>query len=241
MRLIISWLWLLFYVLFMTFCLLAYVIVRLLKLIVSGETYKKRILSFVSWWGRVTLRSTGSTAEIEGRELIPDVQSICFIGNHQGLFDIPAFIGYIGRMVGFIAKQELFKVPSISHWMREIHCVFIDRKNPRKAMESFQANADVMRLGHPLVLFPEGTRSRSDIMGAFHVGSFKLPVMAQATIVPFAIKGSWHIYEEDKRIHKAHVKIRILPPVYPDDPLYKDKHALSDYLHQLIQSNLDTL
>ncbi|MDD4309889.1 MAG: lysophospholipid acyltransferase family protein, partial [Candidatus Cloacimonetes bacterium] len=90
----------------------------------------------------------------------------------------------------------------------------------------------------PMVIFPEGTRSRSDNMGEFHLGSLKLPSMANATIVPLVIKGSWRIFEIDKKIHKTTLSMRILSPILPDDLLYKDKHALSIHLHDLISENL---
>ncbi|MGB3939685.1 MAG: lysophospholipid acyltransferase family protein, partial [Candidatus Cloacimonas acidaminovorans] len=93
--------------------------------------------------------------------------------------------------------------------------------------------------GNPMVIFPEGTRSRSDKIGNFHLGSLKLPIMAEATIVPLAIKGSWRIYEIDKRIHPATVYLKILPPIKPTDDIYKDKQKLSTYLHSQISQALE--
>ncbi|MDP3113358.1 MAG: lysophospholipid acyltransferase family protein [Candidatus Cloacimonadaceae bacterium] len=241
MNTIKSFLWKTFFLLFMLICLVAYFFIVPFKLILSKKKYRRLIHAGVSFWGRVTVRSTGSRVIIEGAELIPASESICYIGNHQGLFDIPSFLGFIGKPVGFVAKQELFKVPILSLWMKEIPCVFIDRKNARKAMETFKASAGIIRGGHPLVIFPEGTRSKSDTMGIFHLGSLKLPQMADATIVPFVIKGSWRILEIDKKIHKSLIRIKILPPILPTDPIYRDKHKLSEFLHSTIKSNLETI
>ena len=58
--------------------------------------------------------------------------------------------------------------------------------------------------------------------------------MSEAVIVPLAIKGSWRIYEIDKKIHSAEVKLQILPPILPTDEIYKDKMALASYLHSQI-------
>ncbi len=231
-------LWKLFFFSFMFFCMLAYVFFILLKPILPAQVYQKWVQKVVRFWARTTLLSTGSTVSVSGMENLPDHRNICFISNHQGMFDIPMVLGFIGIPTGFIAKQELFKIPVLSHWMREMPCVFIDRSSARKAIESFAASAEVIKAGHPMVIFPEGTRSRSDKMGDFHLGSFKLPAMAGATIVPMAIKGSWRMMEIDKKIHKVQVKMRILPPIEPNDPLCKDKHALSNHLHSLISENL---
>jgi 1-acyl-sn-glycerol-3-phosphate acyltransferase len=234
-------LWGLWYLLFMLFCLLAFPFFRLTKLFLSRDGYRRLIFRCASFWGRATVRSTGSRVRIDGLERIPAHPRLCFIGNHQGLFDIPAFLGYLGRPVGFIAKQELFKVPVLSHWMREIPCVFIDRNSARKAMESFKQSAEVIRQGHPQVIFPEGTRSKGDTLGEFHLGSLKLPAMAEAAIVPFVIKGSWRCFEADGSIHPARIRIMILDPVFPESETYRDKNALSEHLRQIIGTALEEL
>jgi 1-acyl-sn-glycerol-3-phosphate acyltransferase len=92
-----------------------------------------------------------------------------------------------------------------------------------------------------MVIFPEGTRSRSDKLGEFHQGSLKLPGMAGATIVPLAIKGSWRVFEIDKKIHAEKLKLRILPAITPDSDIYRDKRMLSEHLHQLIETTLNEM
>ncbi len=231
-------LWKIFFICFMLGCMMAYFVFVVLKLFLPAATYHRWVQIVVRFWARTTVLTTGSTVTVEGQENLPEHRNICFISNHQGMFDIPLVLGFTGISTGFIAKQELFKIPILSHWMREIPCVFIDRGSARKAMESFHRSAEVIKAGHPMVIFPEGTRSRSDNMGEFHLGSLKLPAMANATIVPMAIKGSFRIIELDKKMHKTKLKLRILPAIEPGSPLYNDKHNLAEHLHQLIESNL---
>lgn len=238
---VLSFLWKVLFILFMLLCLLALPVFLLLKLFLRKASYRKASYWAGMVWGRVTVLSTGSKVIIEGKENIPQGVNLCFMGNHQGFFDIPCFLGFTGRPVGFIAKQELFKVPVLGQWMREIGCVFIDRGSPRKAMETFKTSAELIRSGHPLVIFPEGTRSKSDQVAEFLTGSLKLPAMAEAAIVPFAIKGTWRIYEIDKNIHPVKVRIRILPAIMPRDPDFSDKHTLATKLMNLIKENLDTM
>lgn len=233
-----SLLWKIWFIFFMLLCLLAFGPLLICKLILPKKSYRKIVNYCTRYWGRRLVLTTGSKVDIEGEENLPEGLNLCFIANHQGMFDIPLVLGFVPKPSGFIAKQELFKIPVLSWWMREIPCVFIDRASARKAMESFIKTAEVIKSGHPMVIFPEGTRSQSDEMGPFHLGSFKLPAMAGATIVPLAIKNSWKVYEIDKRIHPVDLKLRILEPITVDDPLYKDKHALSEVLHQRISTAL---
>jgi len=231
-----SLIWKIWFILFMLLCLVAYFPIILLKLVLPLKHYRRLIRFCVVVWARLTLLSTGSKVEIEGLELLPDATSICFIGNHQGLFDIPLVLGFLGVSCGFIAKKELLKVPVLSWWMLEIPCVFIDRSSARKASESFRKSAAVIKEGHPMVIFPEGTRSRSDQMGDFHAGSFKLPVMAEATIVPLKISGTWRVFEIDKGIHAVPLKLKVFPPITPEHELYKDTRSLAKHLHELLYS-----
>ena len=229
-------LWKIWFIGFMLLCMLAFFLLIVCKLILPKALYRKLVYICVRFWGRRMVLTTGSTVEIIGAENLPTRNDICFISNHQGMFDIPLVLGFIDKPSGFIAKQELFKIPVLSWWMHEIPCVFINRASARAAMESFKKSAEVIRAGHPLVIFPEGTRSKSDQMGEFHLGSFKLPAMAAAPIVPLAIKDTWRIQEIDKGIHAIPIKLQILPPINPEDELYKDKHRLSEHLHKLIST-----
>ena len=193
----------------------------------------------VGSWAKITILSTGSKVKVSGKENLPDGGNICFVSNHQGLFDIPLILGFLEIHPGFIAKRELFKIPILSQWMREMPCTFIDRRNPRKAMQTIKKSAELIKKGNPMVIFPEGTRSKSNQIGDFHLGSLKLPVMAEATIVPLAIKGSWQIFEKDNKIRPANVYLKILPPVKPEDEIYKDQRKLAAFLRSSISQALE--
>jgi len=238
---IISLLWLLFYSFFMLFVLCVLPLYLLCRLILPRRWNRWLGKGIGHCWGRVTLGSTLSRVRVTGQQHLPDTDNICFISNHQGMFDIPAILGNLPKPIGFIAKVELRRVPILSQWMKAIHCVFIDRKNARKTISSFTKAAAIIKAGNPLVIFPEGTRSRGPMPGTFHAGSVKLALMAQAVIVPIAINGSYLIYEARKRIRSATIKISILPPILPDDPLTKDSHALTTHLQAIITHEVDVL
>ncbi|MBM4403632.1 MAG: 1-acyl-sn-glycerol-3-phosphate acyltransferase [Candidatus Cloacimonetes bacterium] len=238
---IISYLWLFFYVVFMLFAFCVLPLYLLLRLILPRKWNKWLIRCFGNFWGSVTVGSTFSRVSVTGKELLPEADTICFVSNHQGLFDIPALIGYLPKPMGFIAKYELSRIPILSQWMKAIHCVFIDRKNARKTVASFNQAASIIKAGNPVVIFPEGTRSRSPQTGTFHAGSIKLALMAKAVIVPIAIDGSWLIYESRKRIRRATIRIAILPPIMPDDPITRDSRNLTLHLQRVIMNRLSQI
>ena len=234
-----SLLWELLFCLSFLILLVIYIIYIVLKLILPRRVSRSILQGIAKFWAKIVILSTGSKVTVTGKENLPSSGNICFVSNHQGLFDIPLILGFSGIHTGFVAKRELFKIPVLSQWMKEIPCTFIDRRNPRKAIQTFQKSAELIKKGNPMVIFPEGTRSRSDKIGDFHLGSLKLPVMAEATIVPLAIKGSWQIYEKNKKIRSATVYLKILPTIEPKDDIYKNKHKLADYLHSRISQALE--
>lgn len=235
---LLSFLWKVFYVLFMILCMLTLIVYWIISPLLTKKARRRYIVTVVRIWARVSVLSTGSKVEVTGLENVPDTRQLCIIANHQSFFDIPAMLGWTGVHAGFIAKRELKKIPILSQWIQQLPSVFIDRSNARDAIRSFQESAEVIKAGNPIVIFPEGSRSKCDEIGTFKAGSLKLPLMADATILPVAVSGTWRIYEIDKDIHPRKVKVSVLPPVYPDDPVYHDKAKLPEYLHDQIEAEL---
>lgn len=203
---------------------------------------KDRIIHAVpKRWSRTIMKITGSNIKVEGQDLIPS-GPVVFISNHEGDFDIPTLLGYIDKPFGFISKIEVKKVPIISSWMEVINCVFLDRKDRRQAIRSIREGTEILRKGHSLVIFPEGTRSKGGEMKEFKSGSFRLAKDAEVPIVPICIKGTSDVFEKNGRIIKpAQIKVTICPAV--EASAYKDMNVkeLAAEIQGLIQKELDII
>lgn len=177
------------------------------------QEVKDKIASVIYDWAKYCIDITGSTVEVTGLENVPENGSLVYIGNHQGIFDIPLLLGYIPYQKAFIAKIEILKIPMISDWMKLMKCVFIARKNPRQSIEAMHQGIENVKNGYSMVIFPEGTRSKGGPVKEFKPGSFKLAFQSGADIVPVTIDGTWKIYEEHNKINPANIKLTIHPPV----------------------------
>ncbi|MDZ5473133.1 lysophospholipid acyltransferase family protein [Bacillus sp. 31A1R] len=185
------------------------------------EEKDKIIHKVPKYWSKTIMKITGSNIRVEGQELIPN-GPVVFISNHEGDFDIPTLLGYIDKPFGFISKIEVKKVPIISSWMTVLNCVFLDRKDRRQAIRSIREGVDILKKGHSMVIFPEGTRSKGGPIGEFKSGSFRLAKDAGVPIVPICIEGTSDVFEKNGRMIKpADIKVTILPPIEPN--MYKDK------------------
>ena len=124
--------------------------------------------------------------------------------------------------------------------MSAIGCIFINRSDRRAAVEVIRRGAEQISSGQPMIIFPEGTRSRGPQLGRFKHGSLKLPLRAGATIVPVSISGSYKMLEQTGKIRPAQVRVTIHPPLLAS-AFDKDQTAeLSRQLTESIGSGVDS-
>jgi 1-acyl-sn-glycerol-3-phosphate acyltransferase len=165
------------------------------------------------------VKTLGMDMHITGTENIPAGDDpFCVIANHQGYMDVIA-IGYMlgGRQISFIAKQELKKAPLIGKYVAGIRGIFIPpaQENPRAHVAVINEGVDYLKKGFNMAIFPEGTRSWGPQFyeGGFHKGSIQLALRAGVPIVPVALEGAYHCYEENKLAGPGRVDVRILPAI----------------------------
>ncbi|MGB5945140.1 lysophospholipid acyltransferase family protein [Paenisporosarcina sp.] len=167
-------------------------------------------------WAQGILRRTKSTFKVEGLELIPE-ETVLFVSNHEGNFDIPSLIAHIPKPFAFMSKVEVKKLPIIIDWMVAMNCVFIDRTNRRSSMRSITDMVSTLKAGHSMIIFPEGTRSKGTEVQEFKSGFVRIAKEAKIPIVPIAIAGTSDILENNQnKIKPAHVFITVLPTISID-------------------------
>ncbi|QXM07000.1 lysophospholipid acyltransferase family protein [Crassaminicella indica] len=190
-------------------------------------------------WGRRIVHASGSKINISGLENIPE-GPVVFISNHQGNFDIPILLGFIDKPKAFIAKIELSKIPVFSKWIRKIKCIFIDRNDPRQSLRAINDGVKILKEGHSMIIFPEGTRSKGPKMARFKKGSLRLATKAKVPIVPITIDGSYKIMEANGKLNikPAEVKVTISKPIYTDNLTKEEESVLSDKVYEIIKSHL---
>jgi 1-acyl-sn-glycerol-3-phosphate acyltransferase len=186
-------------------------------------------------WSRTIMKITGSKVSVEGEHLIPE-GPVAFVANHEGDFDVPSLLGFIQKPFGFVSKMEVKKVPILSVWMEVMNCIFLDRSNRRQAVNSIREGAAMLKEGHSILIFPEGTRSKGGPISPFKAGSFRLAIDAGVPIVPVSIKGTSCVFEKNNRmIRPAAIHITIGQPVDAN----MDIKDLADVVRQIVIANLE--
>lgn len=140
----------------------------------------------------------GAKVFVKGSELVPENGSLLFTGNHRSLLDIVLTVAHSPRPIAFIAKDSLGKVPVLSWWMSSLGCLFLDRESARNALATILTGIENMKQGQCYIIFPEGTRNmENQELLPFKKGSLKLAEKSDSLIVPFALRGTDEMFEQN--------------------------------------------
>jgi len=205
----------------------------------SKEEAEKYLFETAKNWSKFVLKAGGLNLTVIGKDNIPN-EPCLFVGNHQSNFDIPAILSNMNRITGAVAKKEMDNIPIMTYWMRQIHCVFMDRENPREALKAIAEGVENLKNGYSMLIFPEGTRSKSNNMGEFKKGSMRLAIKAGVPIVPVTLFDTYKVMEGNNgKIKNANAKLIIGKPIYLDDMSKEEKANVSDVVQNIIQNNLN--
>ncbi|HEU5369868.1 MAG TPA: lysophospholipid acyltransferase family protein [Ktedonobacterales bacterium] len=132
-----------------------------------------------------------------GVENVPRTGPVILVSNHLNWTDIPMIGLRVMRRTHFMAKSELFQKAPLK-WLVIGLGAFPVRRGEADRQAIKQAE-EVLKAGQVLVIFPEGTRSRSRKMKAGLAGVALIALRSGAPVVPVGIYGSekfkpWHIW-----------------------------------------------
>ncbi len=133
---------------------------------------------------------------ITGRERLPEEGPVIIAPVHRSFSDFTVVGLLTRRKIFFMAKDELWKMPSFGRLLDFLGAFPVDRDGAdREAMRRAELLLD---LGQVLVLFPEGTHSEGPVIGPLFEGAAFLAARSGAPLVPVGIAGT------DRAMPKGH-------------------------------------
>jgi 1-acyl-sn-glycerol-3-phosphate acyltransferase len=171
----------------------------------------------------LALGAAGIRYKVVGRDRIPVDRAVVFCANHQSNVDPPVLFRALHRRLHILYKAELGKVPVLGKVFEAGGFVAVQRENRDAAFASIERAAASIRSGHSFLIFPEGTRSKTDALLPFKKGGFVMAQRSEAPIVPVAIMGGRAAMRKGSAwIRPVRVTVRIGEPVEtkgrdPDD------------------------
>jgi 1-acyl-sn-glycerol-3-phosphate acyltransferase len=174
----------------------------------------------LSWWGRILYWTTWGLVRclaallfrlrVEGAANVPRRGGILVASNHVSHLDPPLLGVSFRRPVFHMAKRELFKIWPLMAYMRTIRTIMVDRGRGRQSLEDAIRYLDA---GAAVIIFPEGTRSKSGRLMPGRSGAVYIAIQADSPLLPVAIIGSQHAMTKGSKVIKpVPVTVRIGEP-----------------------------
>jgi 1-acyl-sn-glycerol-3-phosphate acyltransferase len=191
-------------------------------------------------WSSVMLRVVGARVRYHDPAGALRRSRCIFIANHQSNVDIWVLGKVLPQGARFVAKHELFRIPVLGRAMRASGFIPINRSNRAEAVRSLTRAAETIRTGRPVILFPEGTRSRDGKLQPFKKGAFHLALLAGVPVVPVVIRGTFEIMPPKSiRVRPGPVEVQFEEPIDPVGFGSAGPHELLQAVRQVMAQRLD--
>ncbi|KQY06404.1 transferase [Mycobacterium sp. Root135] len=194
---------------------------------------------FTAAWTRLLMTSIGIELNVLGEENLTAKRPAVFLFNHRNQAD--PFIA--GRLISdnftSVGKKELEKDPLMGTVGRVLDAAFIDRDDPKAAVEGLRKIEELARKGISVLIAPEGTRLDTTEVGDFKKGPFRIAMAAGVPLVPIVIRNAEVIAERNSStFNPGTVDVAVFPPISVDDWTSEN---LSERIAEVRQLYLDTL
>ena len=167
--------------------------------------------------------------KIIGLENIPSDGAFILAANHVSNWD-PPFLGtFAGRVVHFMAKEELFENPVFSAAIRKLHAFPVKRDSADK--NAIKNAVKVLKGGECLGIFPEGTRSKTGKLGKAESGVSLIAAMTKAPIIPAAIVNTEKIFSSESKFPRLFL---VIGKSMKFGGTSKDKDAMANFAQDIM-------
>ncbi|AFZ83869.1 lysophospholipid acyltransferase family protein [Candidatus Kinetoplastidibacterium blastocrithidiae] len=177
--------------------------------------YKYKVLSY---WPKIALYSAkficGLNWTIKGIEHIPSNGDFIILSNHQSTWETLFFISILPKNVCYVYKRELHWIPFFGWGLALLNMIPINRSKGAAALrQMIKKWKNKLDGTHCLIIFPEGSRSPSNKIGKFKLGSAILALETKSNIVPVALNSGKFWKAGSIAIHPGDINVSIGPMI----------------------------
>jgi 1-acyl-sn-glycerol-3-phosphate acyltransferase len=144
-------------------------------------------------WSQLIMKTTLSPVKVTGMERVDVSKPRVYAVTHASALDIPILYVHLPFQFRIVFKSELLSYPFVGWHLKRSGQVCINQQNPSASIGAIKSALKSLRRGMPLVIFPEGGRTRDGQLQPFLPGAFFLAIKAQADIVPVALVGTFDL------------------------------------------------
>ncbi len=166
--------------------------------------------------------------DVQGREHVDRAKPYVLASNHLSAGDV-AVLFALFLPFKFVSKHQNFWVPFLGWNMYLNRYVRLVRGDATSVKAMMSKCREWLDRGVSIMMFPEGTRSRTGHLLPFRAGAFRLAKEAGVAVVPIVIDGTFEAVPTDGVLRQRRamiIRVRVCEPVESRD--YDDAQALSD-------------
>lgn len=190
------------------------------------------------FWGRFICYVLFIRVKTVNMDQIDFSRSYVIAANHQSIFDIFAIYGWLPNIFKWIMKAELRRIPLVGHACQSAGHIFIDRTHPIAARKSLERAENQLKNGVSVVIFPEGTRTKTGLMGKFKKGAFLIATDLHLPILPITIKGSYErVIKGSFNFRPGTIEMIFHQPVDVNEYLPDNTQELIEHTRNVISGN----
>jgi 1-acyl-sn-glycerol-3-phosphate acyltransferase len=144
-----------------------------------------------------------------GRENVPLTGPVLIVANHQSYIDPPAIGCGMKRHSAYLGRAGLFKNPVLAYFLRLFNVFPLNEEGGDIA--AMRAVLSILKQGHSVVIFPEGSRCEDGEIAPFKRGAEIMLKRAKCPVIPAAIDGAYEAWpRSSKRPRLFNRGIRII-------------------------------
>lgn len=181
------------------------------------------------YWAKASLRFAGLRVQIVGLDKLDPLETYVFMPNHESFLDILLALTFIPHNFRFVILSKLFFNPLLYLPLKASRQIPIKQDSPRGSLDSIRSAIRLLRNNISIVVFPEGSRTRTGRLQDFKRMPFILPLRTGIPVVPVLISGAFAALKRGHvLVNPVTLKLCFLDPITPtnrhwDRTVYAEK------------------
>jgi 1-acyl-sn-glycerol-3-phosphate acyltransferase len=154
---------------------------------------------------------------VRGREHVPENGPFILSAVHRSNLDTPIVSVVTKRRLRYMGKDTMWKYKASAWFFDTMGGFPVHRGSADR--QALRACQQVLELGEPLVMFPEGTRQVGPVVVGFYDGPAYVSCRTGAPIVPVGLGGTARAWPKGaKFLRPTKVTVVVGEPLYPPTP-----------------------
>jgi 1-acyl-sn-glycerol-3-phosphate acyltransferase len=194
-------------------------------------------LNIKTWVSVVML--IAARKKVEGLENVPPKGAFILVSNHLNNADPPVLTQTMPRRIVWMAKQELFDIPLFG-WVFHVFGL-IPVRRAEADLKALRRAQQVLRTGHVLGMFPEGTRSKTGGMKEGEPGTAVIALRTGVPLLPVAIWGTEGVKLPRDIVARTRIQVRIGKPFRVSAGERLNKERIASATHEIMEQIAELL